>query len=235
MTVYWPNGSLTIPRVSSEFGMRVNPVTHVYTLHAGIDLVGWVDNCSPVDGVVTFAGYNGGAGNEVRIRAEGKTIFHKGDVYRILHNARLYVSTGQRVTARQAVGRMGTTGNSTGVHCHFETRPGGGNAVNPRTYMAAANASPSGGGSSPLPTPTPTTMKKGKRMNGVIYTDDANDKNRSGAIINTESGFVSTFGWFPAAYADQIAVGFGLAKAAKVTRAQYDQILKDARALAARQ
>lgn len=149
MTVYWPNGSLTRPRVSSDFdAARKNPVTGIVQPHNGIDLVGWTDNCSPVDGTVVFAGYNGGAGNEVRIRADGPTAFHVGDYYRILHHASLYVRTGDRVKARQPVGRMGTTGQSTGVHCHFETHEWRlWNPVNPTDYMNRANAggSPAGG------------------------------------------------------------------------------------------
>lgn len=154
MTVYWPNGSLTRPRVSSDYdAARRNPVTGIVQPHNGIDLVGWVDNCSPVDGTVVFAGYNGAAGNEVRIRADGPTAFHVGDYYRILHNERLYVATGSRVSARQPVGKMGTTGQSTGVHCHYETHEGGlWRYVNPTDYMNRANAgSPAGGGGTPLP------------------------------------------------------------------------------------
>lgn len=154
MTVYWPNGSLDRPRVSSDFdAARKNPVTGIVQPHNGIDLVGWTDNCSPVDGTVVFAGYNGGAGNEVRIRADGPTAFHVGDHYRILHHASLYVSTGQRVKARQPVGRMGTTGQSTGVHCHFETHEWRlWNPVNPTDYMRRANAgeSAAGGDSTPF-------------------------------------------------------------------------------------
>tara|TARA_R100000365_G_C2746946_1_gene76470 strand:- start:699 stop:1571 length:873 start_codon:yes stop_codon:yes gene_type:complete len=148
MVSYWPNGSLSIPTVTSEYNpARRNPVTGVVQPHRGIDLVGFVDNCSPVDGTVIFAGYNGPAGNEVRIRADGPTAFHKGDCFRLLHNARLYVSTGQRVQARQPVGRMGTTGQSTGVHCHFETHDSWlWNYVNPRDFMAAANRGVAGGG-----------------------------------------------------------------------------------------
>lgn len=157
MTVYWPNGSTTIPRVSSEFdAARTNPVTGIVQPHNGIDLVGWTDNCSPVDGTVIFAGYNGAAGNEVRIRADGPTAFHVGDCFRILHHASLYVSTGQRVSARQPVGRMGTTGQSTGVHCHFETHEYRlWNYVNPRDFMARANVggSAAGGGSTPWEEP----------------------------------------------------------------------------------
>lgn len=149
MTVYWPNGSLTRPTVTSDFdAARTNPVTGIVQPHNGIDLIGWTDNCSPVDGTVVFAGYNGAAGNEVRIRADGPTAFHVGDYYRILHHASLYVSTGQRVSARQPVGRMGTTGQSTGVHCHFETHEWRlWNPVDPTDYMRRANAggSPAGG------------------------------------------------------------------------------------------
>lgn len=134
MTVLWPNGSTTIPRVTSEFGMRTHPVTGApSTMHYGIDLIGWSTIIAPASGVVSFAGYNGGAGNEVRIRADN------GDVYRLLHNRELWVVTGQRVAQGQGVAVMGTTGSSTGVHCHYETHPGGGAAINPRDYMARAN------------------------------------------------------------------------------------------------
>lgn len=149
MVYYWPNGSLQIPTVTSEYSpSRSNPVTGVVQPHRGIDLVGFTDNCSPCDGTVLFAGYNGPAGNEVRIRADGPTAFHVGDCFRILHNASLYVSTGQRVSARQAVGRMGTTGQSTGVHCHFETHESRlWNYVNPRDFMARANVGTTNAGS----------------------------------------------------------------------------------------
>lgn len=147
MTVYWPNGSLSVPTVTSEYNpARRNPVTGVVQPHRGIDLVGFADNCSPVDGTVLFAGYNGAAGNEVRIRADGPTAFHVGDCFRMAHNARLYVSTGQRVKARQPVGRMGTTGQSTGVHCHFETHEWRlWNYVDPRDFMRRANTAFAGG------------------------------------------------------------------------------------------
>lgn len=170
MTVYWPNGSLTRPHVTSDYDpARKNPVTGIVQAHNGIDLIGWTDNCSPVDGTVVFAGYNGGAGNEVRIRADGPTAFHVGDYYRILHHASLYVRTGDRVKARQPVGRMGTTGQSTGVHCHFETHEWRlWNPVNPTDYMNRANAgTPAGGGSKPLDPPAPPKRKKRKMIHAA--------------------------------------------------------------------
>lgn len=127
----WPNGSSSIPTVTSEFSpARRNPVSGVVESHNGIDLIGWSTVVAPASGQIIFAGYNGGAGNEVRIRADN------GDVYRLLHNSR-FLRTGGRVSEGEGVAIMGTTGQSTGVHCHFETHPGGlWNAINPREYMA---------------------------------------------------------------------------------------------------
>jgi len=153
MSVLWPNGGLSSPifyrnassgfRWTSAFGMRTHPVTGApETFHYGLDMIGWSIIIAPVTGVVTFAGYNGGAGNEVRIREDGT-----GDVFRLLHNRELWVKTGQRVAQGAQVAVMGTTGSSTGVHCHEETRPGGGNAIDPLVYYARRNGgSPAGGG-----------------------------------------------------------------------------------------
>lgn len=140
----WPNGG-SLPHVTSEYGMRFHPIDKVWRLHGGIDLVGFSTVCSPVDGVVAFAGYSGGWGNLVKVRAYGPTAFRAGDEHWLAHNARFLVGQGARVVAGQGVAIMGTTGASTGIHCHYETRPGGGATVNPRDYFATA----SGGGSNP--------------------------------------------------------------------------------------
>lgn len=134
----WPNGSKSIPRVTSEFNpARRNPVTGVVQPHNGIDLVGWSTVVSPVNGTIIYAGYNGTAGNEVRIKGDDGTIF------RLLHNSR-FLRTGGRVSEGEGVAIMGTTGQSTGVHCHFETKPNN-VPVNPRTYMAGKTGGSSGG------------------------------------------------------------------------------------------
>lgn len=242
MTVYWPNGSLERPRVSSDFNpARRNPVTGIVQPHNGIDLVGWVDNCSPVDGTVIFAGYNGAAGNEVRIRADGPTAFHVGDCYRILHHASLYVRTGQRVSARQPVGRMGTTGQSTGVHCHFETHEWRlWNPVNPTDYMRRANvgAKPAGGGAKPLPVPPPpppppipeevlnmaTRFITTHRNGGTPIADDK----RRGAFVDTESGFECSISWFTLEDAEafaRAAAGNDKATAVRLSDAGFDKFV----------
>lgn len=135
----WPNGSGNIPPVTDEWGMRVNPVSGVYTLHEGIDLVGFAYNLASAGGVVTFASYNGGAGNEVRVAHDD------GTETRYKHNRAFMVVVGQRVERGQGLGIMGTTGNSTGVHCHFETRNSSGSASrNPRGFMADHRTGSSG-------------------------------------------------------------------------------------------
>lgn len=93
------------------------------------------------------------------------------------------------------------------------------------------NAVPGGGGSKPVPKPKPNTKRRKKMSTGVIHTDDKSDSKRSGAIVNTESGLFSPFGWFPVSYANGIARGFGLEASAPVTRGSYNQIKADMAAL----
>lgn len=143
----WPDGDGTIPRVSSEYGPRWHPIDKVWRLHGGIDLVGFSTVCSPVDGTVKLAAYSGGFGNLVKIRAWGANAFKPGDEHWLAHNARFLVAQGATVKAGQGVAIMGTTGASTGIHCHYETRPGGGSPVDPRHYFVTAAS----GGASPFP------------------------------------------------------------------------------------
>ena len=93
---------------------------------------------------------------------------------------------------------------------------------------------PASGGSA-IPAPKPTQQRRKHMSTGVIHTNessnDAGNKKRSGAIVNTESGLFSPFGWFPPSYANGIAKGFGLEASAPVTRGSYNQIKADMAAL----
>lgn len=145
MNVYWPgtepsdyvppkpNTASSGLRSTSEYGMRTNPGTGAYTLHAGIDLIGVKDgiNHSAVDGTVSRAEWYGGYGNCVDVKASN------GDIFRYAHNKSFKVKKGQKVSAKQALAVWDSTGNSTGTHTHFEIHPGGGDAINPRDYMKA--------------------------------------------------------------------------------------------------
>lgn len=225
----WPNGGFTEPkfykdvasgfRWTSAFGLRTHPVTGApSTFHYGLDMIGWSVIQSPVNGVVTFAAYNGGAGNEVRIKEDGT-----GDVFRLLHNSRFLIRKGDRVTQGQNVAIMGTTGSSTGVHCHEETRPGGGAAVNPIDYYRRRNAStPSGGGGKPVV--PPKKRKKDDMTTAVVYIATGADKDRLGAIVDLAHGIFEPFGWFPVSYADNLNIAFNGEKAGPVTKGHYDAL-----------
>jgi len=125
--------SLDTGWVSSEFGMRVNPVTGQSEGHQGIDLA--VDEGVPVkaaaDGKVIFAGDGGNYGLLVKID------HGNGIETRYAHNSALKVKSGDFVTKRQTVALAGHTGRvrgNPGDHLHYEVRVNG-RPVNPRTYL----------------------------------------------------------------------------------------------------
>ncbi len=115
-------------RYTSGFGSRWG------RMHEGIDMAG--STGSPVystgDGTVVHAGWENGYGNLVRIRHEF------GLETRYGHLSKIRVSVGQKVSRGDRIGDMGNTGRSTGPHLHYEVRTNG-NAVNPMTFIKAAN------------------------------------------------------------------------------------------------
>lgn len=117
-------------RVSSEYGMRTNPVTGEYKLHNGIDLAapGGTPIYAVNSGKVLSAGYAGGYGNYVVIAHPD------GTQTGYAHQSRLNVKAGQQVTKGQHIGAVGTTGNSTGNHLHFQMGRAG-DWQNPRNFI----------------------------------------------------------------------------------------------------
>ncbi|MHC5797812.1 peptidoglycan DD-metalloendopeptidase family protein [Lacisediminihabitans sp. FW035] len=125
-------------RVSSPFGWRVNPYSGKEALHAGTDLAPGCN--SPIfaahAGTITFAGPNGGYGNFI--------LMNNGDGvstgYGHIVNGGILVRAGQQVQVGQQIAKVGSTGNSTGCHLHFEVRPGG-VAIDAAPFMAARGVS----------------------------------------------------------------------------------------------
>jgi len=101
---------------SSGFGARVDPITGRYAFHPGIDFAGpWgAKVISTAAGTVTFAGYRGGYGNMVEID------HGMGLHTRYGHLSAITVRQGARVTKGSDIGRVGSTGRSTGPHVHYE-------------------------------------------------------------------------------------------------------------------
>lgn len=104
--------------------------------HTGIDYA--APTGAPVvaaaDGVVTFAGWNGAYGNQVKVQHED------GSVTTYAHLSSSSVSVGKSVGAGDQIGRIGSTGNSTGPHLHFELLTPSGGFTNPETWLAANGA-----------------------------------------------------------------------------------------------
>ncbi|MDQ4087631.1 MAG: M23 family metallopeptidase [Pseudomonadota bacterium] len=120
---------------TSGYGVRSDPFQGRSAMHAGIDLSGPVGTPihATADGVVTTAGWNsGGYGNLVKI-SHGR-----GIETRYAHLASIGVRAGQQVKRGQVIGRMGSTGRSTGSHLHYEVRIDG-RAVNPVPFMKSTD------------------------------------------------------------------------------------------------
>lgn len=117
------------PRTSS-YGWRTHPIYGERRFHSGIDYAGPTgdDFWAAGDGVVVSAGWRGGYGNAV-------VIDHGGGLATLYaHASALVVRSGQRVTRGQVIGRVGSTGYSTGPHLHFEVREDG-EPKNPDNYL----------------------------------------------------------------------------------------------------
>ena len=115
-------------RITSYFGGRY--IFGSYSYHSGIDI-----SCSygaaikaADGGTVTFAGYKGSYGYLVIITHDNGTQTYYA------HNSSLLVSAGQKVYKGQQIAKAGSTGRSTGTHCHFEVRVRG-TSVNPLSYL----------------------------------------------------------------------------------------------------
>ena len=121
----WPTSSR---RINSYFGGRNLFGSSNY--HSGLDIhATYGENIKAADGgTVIFAGTQGTYGKLVIIRHDnGMETYYA-------HNSSLVVSVGQKVYQGQTIAKAGSTGRSTGVHCHFEVRIGG-KAVNPLNYL----------------------------------------------------------------------------------------------------
>jgi murein DD-endopeptidase MepM/ murein hydrolase activator NlpD len=114
----------------SGFGMRVQPVTGVYQLHAGVDI--WGPEGTPIHaaaaGLVVSVGVHHGYGNAVIIDHGGGW----GTVY--AHQSQTAATVGQRVGAGDVIGYVGHTGLAAGPHLHFEIRVNG-DPVDPMRYV----------------------------------------------------------------------------------------------------
>ncbi len=121
-------------RISSPFGMRTHPIFKSKSFHSGVDIAG--PNAGNIvasnDGKVIYAGWYGGYGKVV-ILDHGK-VNNSPVTTLYAHMSSINVSNGQSVKKGQVIGKEGSTGYSTGPHCHFEVRVNG-KPNNPTNYV----------------------------------------------------------------------------------------------------
>ena len=136
----WP----TVPNayITSPCGTRLHPIYGIMKLHKGIDIGGGVKIGDPIyaaaDGVIIYSNYNdGGYGNMVMIDhgldSNGTKII---TLYG--HGSKLLKNVGDVVKKGDEIMELGSTGNSTGPHVHFEVRENG-VAVDPKKYLSGNN------------------------------------------------------------------------------------------------
>lgn len=122
--------------ITSEFGIREHPIQGVVKQHTGLD-IGGAPLGTPViaaaDGVVSYSGWLGGYGNCVMINHGDGVVTLYG------HGNKVLTSVGANVKAGDVIMEVGSTGNSTGPHLHFEVRENG-TCVNPLKYVKVPQA-----------------------------------------------------------------------------------------------
>lgn len=116
--------------VSSDYSIRESPVGNGSEFHTGIDIPApqGYDIKAAEEGYVTLSEWITGYGNTV-------IVYHGGGLYTLYgHNSELIAKEGDRVKGGQVIAKCGSTGYSTGSHCHFEVRLNG-EHVNPWDYL----------------------------------------------------------------------------------------------------
>jgi len=125
-----PKGWPVAGRISSPYGYREHPTTGLKDFHSGMDIAS--EPGTPVkataDGIVSFAGWSGGSGNLVALEhGLGFSTYYA-------HNRLVVVKAGQKVKRGDILSYVGSTGNSTGPHLHYEVWKEG-RSLNPSTYI----------------------------------------------------------------------------------------------------
>jgi murein DD-endopeptidase MepM/ murein hydrolase activator NlpD len=117
---------------TSSFGVRIDPFVGRPAMHTGLDFRGNIGDPirAAAGGTITHAGWSGGYGNMVEID------HGNGVATRYGHLSEIEASLGQAVKAGQVIGRLGSSGRSTGPHLHYETRVDG-ESVDPERFLRA--------------------------------------------------------------------------------------------------
>jgi murein DD-endopeptidase MepM/ murein hydrolase activator NlpD len=120
-----------VGKINDEFGARQNPFGgSASEFHPGLDISGEKGDTviAPADGVVLKSGWSNGYGNMIEID------HNNGLTTRYGHLSQIETTVGEEIKRGQEIGKVGSTGRSTGPHLHYEVRVEG-EAVNPHSYL----------------------------------------------------------------------------------------------------
>ncbi len=122
----WPTIS---KRITSPYGSRRDPFTGRYTFHDGVDIGAKMNDPVYVtaDGVVRYTGYDRSRGNNIIVQHES------GVLTQYMHLNKILVEDGEKVKKGQTIGKVGTTGRSTGPHLHYQVIKNG-KVIDPMPY-----------------------------------------------------------------------------------------------------
>lgn len=158
-------GSGNRGRITSGFGMRRHPILGAVSMHKGIDIDAPMNSSvhTARDGTVSYAGVMSGYGNIVEVDHGDNT------KTRYAHLSSIAVSRGARVSSGQLIGRVGSTGRSTGPHLHFELLQDGqpinpANLYNGSQWIVGGRRTPEGRPvAPPAPRLTPRQIEDARR------------------------------------------------------------------------
>jgi murein DD-endopeptidase MepM/ murein hydrolase activator NlpD len=126
-----------------------------------------------LDGTATVRPNNGGAGNTVEIKSGGTT-------YKFFHLARFSISSGS-YKAGTAIGEIGTTGSSTGIHLHYEVHPSGSRGVDPTPYLNLIKIGKSLGKPTPAPASVASSSTSQPQQN-LMGTSSSSSSSAGGTV-----------------------------------------------------
>ena len=146
--IVFASGDPAPTTITSPFGMRLHPISGTYKMHNGIDIAGpsGTNIIASSNGQVTYVNKGCVAGNMSCGGGYGNYIIithGNGDQTLYAHLLSVSVNNGDTVQQGQVIGKMGTTGSSTGNHLHYEVIVGG-SRVDPLQYVSPDNPRPVG-------------------------------------------------------------------------------------------
>lgn len=197
--------------LSDPYGWRWHPIWGDRRFHSGAD-IGWSEGrtlVAPSNGTIVAYGWQGGWGKRLDFLGDD------GVLHYLAHTADLWVAVNTRVTEGTPIAEMGATGDVTGVHLHWETRPAGGSTIDPEEWLRNATPTPTAGGKDQLIESEEDDDNMAKNS-GFYYTNPATG-DVTYLMLNTVSGWWHEFTNAESAYNTSISVALGTGDFAPIT------------------